>query len=661
MRCLSILLLFSFLPYLAYGKSLSSKEKMELCYDELQKEFQNILKEEPEFIQLQATITAMKVAEKVLKRKNLSTQSLEAYAQSIIGPKTQEYIKTNQDKLNALYNKYAKEETLKDSSENILKSIETGERLSDSDLRKMMITLKTMQPDQFSFEESDYAITWFLDEVAKLDGSTNNFMSRAVKGVLDFDVYDPDKFKENHEMIATTLARAQKELAGRLAGVRASVFTKHKDICLDLYAQDNNNSSNQSIFAYCGYQDKDIVDTAFLETLTDIKHALLPKTVGFKPLEKPANNNEKRKIQDEINSLSSDKERVIAFYKSALNPKRKDCAHFAIVDKKKFTTEIYNNDGQLVTSLDSIVGSNRQDKIFNPDASLQLFQNGTYTRTTTAGIFHVMSVGDERKKNDYYKEEFNNQVLVLGKEVVRGDKLVEEEEKIMAIHGVPNSEWMGSDGKLKRLGNKKERMEAFTGNKNKKLSTGCVNLEGFSYEIMDELIPASCPIVVLPEDDKNFMYAKNFSLAYSTDVEDRFLGKENAHKKDESNKIVVDEKNFNRYNFSSPLRVSKTKKVIGGDENLQSIFEERQSFLQKYKNLESDDYELILGLSYAKGGNIEMIRENLDSMAKSLEQRRFSSKFQLLSYENKAKEILADFPIDEREGIIEKAKELVFE
>src|SRR5690606_6040876 len=136
--------------------------------------------------------------------------------------------KTNQDKLNALYNKYAKEETLKDSSENILKSIETGERLSDSDLRKMMITLKTMQPDQFSFEESDYAITWFLDEVAKLDGSTNNFMSRAVKGVLDFDVYDPDKFKENQEMIATTLARAQKELAGRLAGVRASVFSKHK-------------------------------------------------------------------------------------------------------------------------------------------------------------------------------------------------------------------------------------------------------------------------------------------------------------------------------------------------------------------------------------------------------------------------------------------------
>src|SRR5690606_36601350 len=162
MKCLSFLLFLFLIPTLSFGKSLSAKEKMELCQDELQKEFRKILKEDQEFVQLQTTITAMKVASTVLKRKNLTKQTLEAYAKSIIGPKTKEYIFHNQIKLNALYNKYAIEEKLDASSDSILKSIEEGDRLSDSDLRKMMITLKTMQPEQFSFDENDYAITWFL-------------------------------------------------------------------------------------------------------------------------------------------------------------------------------------------------------------------------------------------------------------------------------------------------------------------------------------------------------------------------------------------------------------------------------------------------------------------------------------------------------------------
>lgn len=82
-------------------------EKRVKCFDYLQEEMREILQNDPEFIQLQATITALKLSKEILARKNLKSQSLESYLENIVGPRSKEYMQKNEEKLLALYQKYA--------------------------------------------------------------------------------------------------------------------------------------------------------------------------------------------------------------------------------------------------------------------------------------------------------------------------------------------------------------------------------------------------------------------------------------------------------------------------------------------------------------------------------------------------------------------------
>lgn len=534
--------------------------------------------------------------------------------------------------------------------------------VSDDDVRKLMITLENIAPSDFSFTESDYAIAWYLNETANLGGYQNNILSNVVKGILNFDVFDKNAFIENQEKMDKTLARAQSKLAGKLAQVKISIFSDYKKICIDLFDEKNNaNSSNPSVFASCRGGDYAILDKAFKDAILDIQGKLLPHTVGFSSPKKLLTNNEKRRIQDEINNLSSDKERIIAYQKSGLNKRRDLCEHYAVVDKKKFTTEVYDNDGHLVTVLDSIVGSNRKDnKKFNPDASLRLFSNGTYTRTTSAGIFHVMKIGDERKKEDYYKDEFNNKVIVLGKMVNAGAESVEEEEKILAIHGVPNDEWMGSDGKIKKLGNKKERMKSFAKGSDKRLSTGCINLEAYTFDVVEELVHAECPVYILPEDQNNYMYVKNYEINYSTTISERYSGLEHSLILKDG-ELVEDENNFNRYNYSSPLKKVLFTAIEGRDtKGLEAILLQKEKFLDEFSNLESDDLELSLSLVIGSGLAGEEAIAELRRINKYLDENKFNRKFQLFDSRAKKEEILSHIPHKERESIIEASEEIIF-
>lgn len=656
----SLLLLLFILNFASSAFAEASISKKERCFNQLQSELKKFIEENPDFIQLQTTITAMKLSQEVLKRKNLKSQTLESYLENIIGPKSQKYMQENEKKLISLYQKYAKEEEVLESS-NLLENLKEQGFSSDDDIRKLMIGLEEIDAKSFPFEEKDFAIAWYLNETANASGYNNNILSNVVRAILDFDVFDKEAFQKNNERISKTLAHAQAKLSGELAVVRKEVLSKYKKDCLDLFdAKTNENSSNESIFSYCGEKDLEVLDLAFTNALLEIQGKLIPQIVGFEEPENLKSNNDKRNVQDEINALSSDKKRVIAFQKSALNPLRDHCQHYAVVDKKQFKTEIYNNDGGLVTSIDSIVGSNRKDdKRFNPDASLQLFSNGTYTRTTSAGIFHVMKVGDERKKNNYYKEEFNNKVIVLGKMINSGNEVREEEEKILAIHGVPNAEWIGSDGKVKKLGNKKERMLSFEKNWDKKLSTGCVNLEAYTFDIVEELVHANCPIYILPEDKDNYFYVKNYEMNYSTSKEKRFTGEENSQIYS-GNELTEDTKNFNRYNFTEPSKKVNFTEVKGSENQFVSDFlENKEAYLKEYKYIESDDVELSLSLVLSQGLEGEEAKKEFRRINKYLNDHKFHDKFQLSRTDSKKSEILSSIPHEKRNNIIEKSKEVI--
>jgi hypothetical protein len=580
--------------------------KQQQCKDKLLNELKDVMSQDNGLIQAQLMITSMKLAQKVLKRHGLREQSIESYIQDIVGEKTIGRLEQRSDIQNdilGIYNKYSGEKKYLDAKADLegLKSANVKE-MSDEQIARYMIQMQTIwkEKDDFGFNAKDYSMAWFVNTVNKnVTGNDSYFISRAVKGVLG-DINNADR------SISKNIARAYLQLKARLQKLKMNVFAKHKELCVNLYDPDDNpNAQNESIFENisCDINENKLLDSLFEESIEDIFAGL--DAPSFEPanlrirVEKEKTPAQIRQVQDIVNSKLTDKEKIVEYYKYGMQPKEPKCDGFLIVDKKNFTTTLYTTDGEEVMTSPTILGQGRtinfagKDLEFNPDSKLRRWDhNGkkVYSKTTGAGTYWVKKnlTHEERTKTKEeggrdYQREFNDRVLVIYSPFDGNED--GQKEEIQAIHGVPNpGKWTS---------NRHSRMKSFEDKtKLRKLSTGCVNLEGYTYDMMEEFVGHKCPIYILPEDKDNYYHMKNGEILFSTGIADRKFGKEKAS----------DGKNVNIYNYNPR---SKSVNISGYNTDklnssvLDQVFQDFQELRKRAPHMENDDFQDYAALTHA--------------------------------------------------------------
>ena len=573
-------------------------KKQQVCKDKLTDEFKNVMSKDNGLIQAQLMLTSMKLAQKVLKRNGLREQSIEAYIQDIVGEKTINRLNEREDiqgDVLDIYNKYSGSKKYLDAKAD-LESLKNAniQVMNDEQIARYMIQMQTIwkEKDDFGFNKKDYSMAWFVNNVSKnATGKDSYFISRTVGEVL--------KDNNAQKNISKNMSKAYLQLKARLQKLKMEVFAKHKETCVDLYDYESNRSAqNASIFENiaCDINENKLLDSVFEKTLEDILGGL--DVPSFAPAGlKLALDREKtpariRQIQDWVNTRPTDKEKIVEYYKYGMQSKEPKCDGFLIVDKKNFTTTLYTTDGEEVMTSPSVLGQGRTKNFagekleFNPDSKLRRWDRDdkkVYSKTTGAGTYLVKkNLTSEQRKKRKYDQEFNDRVLVIYSPF--GGNGEGNKEEVQAIHGVPNDGWVG---------NKKFRMESFESeNKLKKLSTGCVNLEGYTYDMMEEFVGHKCPIYILPEDKDNYYHMKNGEILFSTGIADRKFGKEKAS----------DGKNVNLYNYNPR---SKSVKVIGYNTDklnssvLDQVFNDFPELRKRAPHMENDDFQDYAALTHA--------------------------------------------------------------
>jgi hypothetical protein len=315
-------------------------------------------------------------------------------------------------------------------------------------------------------------------------------------------------------------------------------------------------------------------------------------------------------------------------------------------------TSLHMNNGDEVMTSKSILGTGKMSeyKEFHPDSILRkwpvkksdgsiMMRNGKpvykYTRTTGAGVFYMdKSLTPEERKERKYDQEFNDRVMVMYSKKENGRR-----EEVQAIHGVPNMGW---------IKNRDSRMNSFDDKKaSMKLSTGCVNLEGYTYDIMDEFIGNNCPMYVLPEDNTNYFNIKNGEVVFTTDNTLRKSQKENSSMILSSGEKIKDPNNVNQFNFDPK---NKKNFVTGyelstGNESkiISKLLAEKDTLYKRAAIIENDDFEDLVELTYATTNKEEDAVEVFINLYKAF--YRTSPKSSLLKSEKKT-EILKRYKND---------------
>lgn len=603
---------------ISFAQSLSSKQNA--CKEKLLEELKTQMSKDNGLIQAQLSITAMKLARKVIERKYIDkdkevVRTIESYIHDIVGDNTVKRLDDHANIQNDIlesFNKYSGNTKYNDANIQ-LDRLRWQDKMSDEDISKYMIQMQTIWKgkDDFGFDEKDYSMAWFVNKVNKnATGKESHFISNTIAYVLS----DMDKADKK---ITLNFKKAQLELKAGLQSLKHKVYQKYKDLCLDLYnAETNENTQNVSIFegATCDRNEINLLDGLFTKSLENILSGL--DTPAFVPKKISIKNGlnltpkQKRKAQDWINTRPSDKERIIQYYENGLSQNR--CDGFLIVDKKNKKTSLYLNDGTEVMTSPAVIGVGNMGKSpsgsyrkFNPDAILRKWNyekagggRGTkYSRTTGAGIFYVdKSLTPDKRKERKYDEEFNDRVLVIysKREDPTTGKIYKKEET-QAVHGVPNKAWVKSSHK--------KRMQSFEddGVSGKNLSSGCVNLEGYTYDIINEFLGNDCPMYVLPEDPENYFVVKNGELIYSTGNKLKKSGKENAKIKSLTS-TIDDPRNQNFYIYTPENRKIVTQghdKTKFESSVLDQIFENKEKLINAAKTMDNDDFQDFTALTYA--------------------------------------------------------------
>jgi hypothetical protein len=628
MRILTLLLAWTFM-FNAVALPLNTEEKKKMCQQLLLDEFKKLMSGEAvgmnpgegadEFLNLQMMITAMKLADKVLKRKGLSSQTTNAYLQSILGNKTREKLNGStaiQQNIQDLYDRYGDKEALPDVSVDQL--LDEQSPLNDQQLSKFMITMEETWKDKtsFGFDKNDYAIAWLSNQMTQAGYGQNSYLiSKTVQQLLSqVDLSNPKGLELMEKTIAHNLKVAQDKIKGKLQKVKFAVFNRHKDICLNKYSGVNITSQNESVYAMCRGLEQQILDETFTMALEDILKSGLgnaPIRLALTTPNGPITDDEARLWQDKINDAElSDRERILMYYKSPLPTNREQCPYFTMFDKKKQMMSVYHNSGDLIMESKMILGQGVRfdNKRFHPDSALRKFPklnpDGTpkmnpktgrpdyhYTRTTGAGVFYSKALSSQERKARKYDDEFNDRVIVMTSQSVSGDSYTYP-ETIQAVHGVPNAGWVR---------NRHTRMSSFDNpHANMKLSTGCVNLEGYTYDILSEFNKDECPMYILPEDPKNYFVVKNRKLNFSSSVAERKKGKEKSKKK-VGGQFVDDPQNTNQYYFTPrnlEFHISGYQVPSGKSDVVDAVFDAKEELFSRAKVMENDTFEDFTKLTY---------------------------------------------------------------
>ncbi len=623
-------------------------------------EFKTILEKDEGLISAKLQVTGIKLLQKVQKRTG--TDTLESYANSIIGNKTFERLANSteiQNEVFDLMNKYQGSKKYLNPTLQ-LERLKSLERVSDADVSILMASLQETWKgqDDFGFDQSDIAFTALVSQASSISTGKDSYI------ISDFI----SQFKDKEDLEAN-LVRARLKVKAKMAQIKAAVYEKHKEECLDFYGDQNSNAQNTSVFALCRMEESKIIDESLLQAIEDIVDGerLSLKTPVLSLNSKKTQN--PREIQDQINKIAGNENRIAQAYKSGLI--QDSCNAFVTVDKKKSTTTLYDSDGSEIFRVNAIMGTGQMNeyKNFNPDSVLRkwpvldregkpLLKNGKpiykYTRTTGAGTYYVKKSLTKKERIDRkYDLEFNDRVLVL-----YSDKDDPENEEVQAIHGVPNESW---------IKNKDQRMRSFAGGASeRKLSTGCVNLEGYSYDIINEFMQNKCPIYILPEDKDNYFFVKNGSIKFSTRLDERKKNEEHSQMTYSDGTKTEDPNNYNQYRFSP---IDKTNKVVGikglaaSSAVLSTLLEEKEELYQRARLIETDDFEDLVAMTFGLTKDPKEAKSIFLNLYNSMYRENAQEK---LSQQRKRKKILKrykedfDNSVDEK-AVIDKADEVEFE
>ena len=201
-----------------------------------------------------------------------------------------------------------------------------------------------------------------------------------------------------------------------------------------------------------------------------------------------------KKRQARINSLKTDKQKVIA-YNRELNQSRDN---YVIVDKKNFSATVYTWDGKVVKTYEVGVAKNKTDSLLRrsyTDPSKDF-------AATSAGIYTANYKATGR---DAYRQLYNDRVLTLSNDGLR-EKGIGNGETGVALHQIPNGN-PDRENLLRRAG----ATEA-----NNRFSSGCVNFlpEDFD-DLMSNIQGVGTKVYILPEDSNNYMVVKNGRLHFA--------------------------------------------------------------------------------------------------------------------------------------------------
>jgi hypothetical protein len=136
-----------------------------------------------------------------------------------------------------------------------------------------------------------------------------------------------------------------------------------------------------------------------------------------------------------------------------------------------------------------------------------------------------------------------------------------------------------------------------------KLSTGCVNLEGYSYDILDEFLGHNCPMYILPEDKENLYVVKNGELVFTTTKDIRKgLTKKKEHSlmiRSDGSK-VDDPLSYNEYRFTTLNKTNQIKKIktpYTNNKVAKQLLIDKKELFKRAKAMESEDFEDLLSIA----------------------------------------------------------------
>lgn len=593
----------------------SDIQRIKDCRSFLRAGFKEALMQDKGLLNAQLNLTAYKLAKLIYEKDLGSNQSdaMRALAgelldESLLNSANNESGNLRED-INQFYN-----ENIPAAPEG-LPTLETisdqYEELSDLQISQILSLNNT---ETSNFDQNDISTLWFVNAVnQELNNKDSFLISKALSRIL---AYQSDLTPlQKEKRIVDNIARSKLEMQAKLYEIKNEVFRRNKCDCIGDYNQ-YENAQNNSILLSCQENEDEIIANDFIAELhsvlinsPDEVKAQTELKLKFKP--KAVNSHDVRKIQDYLNNPEiSNHDRIVNFYKAGLYEDNGDCHSFTVIDKKSQTTSIYNIHGDKIFETNAIMarprtGSNQV--VFNPDGELREFNNGTYSRTTSAGIFYsVLDMDPVERRARKYDDEFNDRVFVLATKDEQNGQTVYDDKITVALHGVPINNYVG---------NANERLASFDGG-NRNLSTGCVNIEGYAFDMINNLSQNHCPLYILPEDENNYFHIRNRELQFSTDIPERRKGEE-VPKRCQGVVSFVDGEtqctgewitdpngNVNRYYYSDMSKKETiTDYKVGEAKNLvlEELMDNKSDLIQNVtrSQIDEEDFSDLSALSYA--------------------------------------------------------------